>query len=48
MWKSQPEAAFCIEGSGVIDAVRNTELRFGIFSYLMCIGYSACLLNSNF
>lgn len=48
MWKSQTEAAFCIEGSGVIDAVCNTELRLGIFQYLIYIGYSACLLNSNF
>jgi len=29
--KPQPEAAFCTEGSGTIDVVSNTELRFVIF-----------------
>lgn len=31
MWKTQPDAAFCIEGADVTVAVCNTELRFGIF-----------------
>lgn len=48
MWKSQPEAAFCTEGAGVIDIDCSTKLRLGIFLYLLCIGCSACLLNRNF